>query len=451
MSNSSNWKNGRDKVSMRAKRNHSSMLREFMQFVFGTQTERARRKKLLAYSLIALLIFLTAIYGLLISNEKSMPEYITFKLKKGDILIAVSASGTIEPVEVVDVGAQIVGMIKEFGVDPNDPDNTIDFGARVKKGTVLARIDDAIYQSELDKAQADLKLANADIRKARIQLDLAEGDWERMKRAKNSTSETAYEHARADFKIAQAELSLAQAHLEQAQVASKRAQIDLGYTVIHSPVDGIVIDRRVDIGQTVVAGLNAPSLFLLAKDLSQMQIRAAVNEADMGNIFHGQRVFFTVDAYPEHEFTGTVSQIRLNASVSQHVVTYDVIVDIDIESGLLLPFMTASMKFIVDERRDIFKAPLEAFSWRSLNDADVGWESGVGRKGMEDGPRHSDVLWLYGPEEIEPLKVTRGLSDRVFVEVEGNGLTDGLPIVVGIRQQQEDDFGSTILKRIQGR
>ena len=171
----------------------------------------------------------------------------------------------------------------------------------------------------------------------------------------------------------------------------------------------------------------------------------------MGQVAFGQRALFTVDAHPEHNFTGTVSQIRLNASISQHVVTYDVIVDIDNEDGLLLPFMTANIKFIVDERRDIFKAPLEALSWRSPKRTAVTTkDTGGGASGSQDDSRRSGVLWVHDSDGIRSIEVSSGLSDRVFVEVAGSELAEGLPIVVGLKQRQSEDFGSTILKRIQG-
>lgn len=361
--------------------------------------------------------------------ETTAPDYLTYPLQRGDILVAVNATGTIEPREVVDVGAQIIGMIKEFGSDPASPSKPVDFGTHVAKGTVLVRIDDATYQGELAKAQANLKLAEAELGKAQAQLEAAEKDWNRTRELKDNTSRREYDHAETAFKVAQADLAVARARLEQAHVTERLAQTNLSYTVIRSPIDGIVIDRRVDVGQTVVAGLNAPSLFLLAEDLSQMRIRAVVNEADIGKIRIGQTVYFTVDAYPDRKLRGGVSQIRLNASIVNSVVTYDVIVDIDNSDGLLLPYMTANAKFVVGEVRDVLRVPEEALTWR-----------GEG----------STLWWLKGDGELQPLQVESGLSDGAFIAVSAPQLEAGMALVVGEVQRQEEDFGSTILQTIRG-
>jgi HlyD family secretion protein len=361
--------------------------------------------------------------------EAKGPKYLTYALQRGDILVAVNATGTIEPLEVVDVGAQIIGMIKEFGSDPASPSKPVDFGTHVAKGTVLARIDDATYQGELAKAQANLKLAEAEKSKAQAQLGAAEKDWNRTRGLKENTSRRDYDHAETAFKVAQADLAVAQARLEQAHVTERLAQTNLGYTVIRSPIDGIVIDRRVDVGQTVVAGLNAPSLFLLAKDLSKMRIRAQVNEADIGKIRVGQTVYFTVDAYPDRKFRGGVAQIRLDASIANSVVTYDVIVDIDNSDGLLLPYMTANAKFVVGEVRDVFRVPEEALTWRG------------------DG---STLWWRNREGELQPVHVKSGLADGAFIAVSAPQLEAGMALVVGEAQRQEKDFGSTILRTIRG-
>jgi len=379
--------------------------------------------------LLGILILVAAVARWWPSADAAGPEYLTFPLERGDVLVAVNASGTIEPMEVVDVGAQIIGMIKEFGPDTEDPSKPVDYGSRVEKGAVLVRIDDATYQGELAKAQANLKLAEADKTKALAQLEAAERDWNRTRGLKENTSRKEYDLAETAFHVATAELAVAEARLEQAHVAERLAQTNLGYTVIRSPIDGIVIDRRVDVGQTVVAGLNAPTLLLLAEDLSQMRIRAVVNEADIGKVRLGQDVYFTVDAYPDRKLRGQVSQIRLNASIVNSVVTYDVIVDIDNPEGLLLPYMTANVKFVVGEAKQVFRVPEEALTWR-----------GEGKT----------LWWLSDAGELESLEVGTGLSDGAFVAVSGSGLAEGMKMVVGEVVQQEQDFGSTILRTIRG-
>lgn len=378
----------------------------------------------LAVALVSLFLVWRAPQG------EPKPGYVTHPLERGDLLVAVSASGTIAPSDVVEVGAQVDGMIQEFGPDPEHPSGHIDYGSRLQRGDVLARIDDAAHQGNLAKAQAALKLSAAEVRKARAQLGAAESDWKRAKDLKDNASRKDLDHAFANYNVAQADLAVAEAELEQAGVMENLARINLNFTVIRSPIDGVVIDRRVDVGQTVVAGFNAPTLFLLAEDLSKMQIRAAVNEADIAAIQVGQKVYFGVDAYPGSQDQGRVSEIRLNASIINSVVTYDVIVDIDNADGHLLPYMTATLRFVIEEAEDVFRAPSEALKWRPA----------------EGG----DAVWVLVEGEPQPLDVETGITDGLFVQLTGAQLREGLPLILREKEPPEEDFSSTILSSITG-
>jgi HlyD family secretion protein len=271
-------------------------------------------------------------------------------------------------------------------------------------------------------------------------LAAAENDWKRTQRLKHTTTQTEYDHALAGFDVAQADLAANQARLEQAYVAERLARINLDYTVIRSPIDGLVIDRRVDVGQTVVSGLNTPSLFLLASDLARMRIRAAVNEADISKVRLGQKVYFSVDAYPEQRLAGVVAQVRLNASITNNVVTYDVVIDIDNPNGQLLPYMTASLRFVIDERQGVFKAPAEALHWQPEGEVPAPVISGAATRS----------LWHLEAGMARPIEITPGLTDGAFIEVQGDGLRPGLSLIVGRQQRSAADFGSTILKSILG-
>src|SRR5947209_1639745 len=306
----------------------------------------------------------------------------TAAVERGDLQATISATGTIEPEEVVDVGAQVAGQIKELGADPHDSRKHIDYGSQVEEGTVLARIDDSLYKTQVDQAAAQLAQAKAGEQRARADLlqmkakvTQTERDWGRAQQLGpghgNAISATDYDTAKAVYETAKSALGVGEAAILQAQTdvaraeaALKQAQTNLGYATIASPVKGVIVDRRVNVGQTVVASLNAPSLFLIAKDLSRMQIWASVNETDVGQIRPGQKVNFTAAAFPKESFPGRVQQIRLNASMTQNVVIYTVEVTTDNPNGQLLPYLTANVRFVTGSRHSVFVVPNAALRWQ---------------------------------------------------------------------------------------
>jgi len=304
----------------------------------------------------------------------------TEEVTRGDLIATISATGTVEPEEVIDVGAQVAGQIVAFGKDKFD--KTIDYGSVVEEGTVLAWIDDSLYASDVAQAKAQLAQAKAgvlrseaDLGQLQARLQQAERDWYRAKKLGPSdalsqsdfdAALSACEVAKANVEVGKAAIVQARDAVAEAEAALRRVQRNLDYCTIKSPVKGVIIDRRVNIGQTVVASLNAPSLFLLAKDLKRMQVWIAVNEADIGNIKPGQRVTFTVDAHPDETFQGEVGKVRLNATMTQNVVTYTVEVITDNSSGKLLPYLTANAKFILGERNNVLLVPNAALRWTPL-------------------------------------------------------------------------------------
>ncbi len=290
----------------------------------------------------------------------------TASVRRGDLLATITATGTLEPEEVVDVGAQIAGEIQSFGKDPRDPGRSISYGSPVDQETVLARLDDSLFKARVAQAKANLGKAEADVLQAQAKLKQAERDYERARRlqARNNISAQEYDTALATWETAKAALAQAQSSVALSEANLEEASVNLGYTTIRSPVKGVILDRRVNIGQTVVASLNAPSLFLIAKDLSRMEIWASVNETDVGSIHVKQGVRFTVGAFPRESFRGTVAQIRLNASMTQSVVTYTVVVDVDNTGGKLLPYLTARLQFEVEERTNILRVPNAALRFQ---------------------------------------------------------------------------------------
>lgn len=380
----------------------------------------------------------------------------TAAVQRGDLLITISATGTLQPEEVIDVGAQVAGQIVAFGLDTEG--KPVDYGSCVKEGGVLAQIDDAVYKAEVAQAQAQVQAgqagvsrAVADLTQLKAKLQQAERDWQRAQKLGPSEAlaqatfdayESAYETAKANVAVGEAAILQAQAELARAQGALWRAERNLGYCVITSPVDGIIIDRRVNIGQTVVASLNAPSLFLIAKDLRRMQLWVAVNEADIGRIHPGQQVTFTVDAFPGQDFRGQVRKVRLNASMTQNVVTYTVEIATDNSRGILLPYLTANVQFHVDQRQDVWLVPNAALRF-TPTDQQI---DPVARQVTADASASSApatapderpaTLWVAQGSYVRPLSVTAGLSDGIFTEVRGEALRQDLVVVTGVQTVQ---------------
>ena len=402
-------------------------------------------------------------------SQPSSKDALTWKtanVQRGELVVTIAATGTLEPEEVVDVGAQVAGKIQEFGREP-DSQKMIDYGSVVEPDTVLARIDPSLYEEEVNfataqlgkgtaklhqmraqvkEAQANVRRAQADLVQLKAKLHQAERDWQRAQKLfptgaftseQYDNSQALYETAKAgvavgEAAIAQAECAVntarateeeADADVASAQASLNRARKNLEYTTIRAPIKGVIIDRRVNIGQTVVASLNAPSLFLIAKDLSRLQVWASVNEADIGRLRTGQNVTFNVDAFPGEPFAGTVKQIRLNATMTQNVVTYTVIVDVDNSENKLLPYLTANVKFEVARKPDVCLVPNTALRWKPRPEQ-------IAPAFRDDKPAKS-VVWLRTGEHVRPLPITPGDTDGTATEVSGEGLTDGLELVVG--------------------
>lgn len=380
------------------------------------------------------------------------PSFREVPVKRGDLFVTTTATGTVEPEEVVDVGAQVAGLINVFGKDKGG--KPIDYGSVVEEGTVLAKIDDCLYAADVALAKAQLDQdrageirAQADLDQMKAKLKQAEADWNRAQKLgpSEALAPTAYDSYKANYEIAKANVDLDQASLlqakattVQAQATLDKAQRTLDYCTIVSPVKGIIIDRRVTIGETVVSSFNTPSLFLIAKDLTRMQVWISVNEADIGSIHPGQRVSFTVDAYPNRVFEGKVGKIRLNATMTQNVVTYTVEVNADNSDGTLLPYLTANAQFLTAEQHNVLLVPNGALRWRPPPDliAPAFRDSATNQPAALTEPgagRHSGTLWLAEGEFVRPIHVTTGLTDGMDTEVQAPELKDGMQMVLGLQ------------------
>jgi HlyD family secretion protein len=334
-----------------------------------------RRPRVLAAVLIVIAGAAGAAYWYL-RGEAAAPTYRLAKVERGPLTATVSASGTLTPVTSVSVGTQVSGQIKELFVDFNSP---------VKKGQLIARIDPETFEYRVRQAQADADAARSAVYRAQVNLANAQRELTRAKElvGRNFVSPAELDARQAAYDLAAAELKTAQATLAQREAQLASAKVDLARTEIRAPVDGVVIKRSVDVGQTVAASLQAPELFVIAKDLRDMQVETSIDEADIGRIRVGQRATFTVDAFPGRTFTGEVKQVRKAAQTVQNVVTYTVLVTANNESGQLMPGMTANVRIVTDTRESVLKVPNAALRYRPPGEspaptADAGRAAGNG-------------------------------------------------------------------------
>jgi HlyD family secretion protein len=384
--------------------------------------------------LISLLVVLASVpIGFCAEGAGDQPRstFRTAAVTRGPIEASIRATGTLEPEEVVDVGAQVAGQILKFG-------QNIDYGTQVDEGTVLAQIDPSIYQAQVEQARASLKRAEAELHAASALLQQAERDLERAKRlAEKAIGPAELAACQAKYEVAKANVAVSQAAVLQSEAALKLAEINLSYCTIRSPIKGVIIDRRVNVGQTVVASLTAPSLFLIAKDLKRLQVWASVNEVHIGQIKKGQAARFTTQAFPKQVFRGEVTQIRLNATMTKNVVTYTVVIAVDNADGKLLPYLTADVQFLVARRQNALLVPSAALRWRPQL-AQVAPEH---RKAYEralldardHGEPERDFVWVEEKGFVRPIAVRTGLTDGTKTEIVDGDLEEGKEVVTGVR------------------
>jgi HlyD family secretion protein len=402
-----------------------------------------------------ILVALLAAVGLFTAfqvRSKSPVEYYTAKVENGEIKQVVEATGTINAVITVQVGSQVSGSISKLHVD---------FNSHVKKGQVIAQIDPALFQgalaqarADLENAQATLAVAVANTAKAKASEEQMRADYQRNldlgKQGVVSQQALDLAKANAESATAQVKAGLAQEQQARAQVQQKEAAVqvaetNLDYTTIYAPIDGTVIARNVDVGQTVAASLQAPTLFIIAQDLTKMQVYAKTDESDVGQIRPGQKVSFKVDAYPRETFTGTVSQVRMNSTVVQNVVTYDTIIDFSNLELKLFPGMTAYVSIPVATATNVAKVPNGALRYKPDLPADeiralyqkYGIPEAVGRQATKGATAQAasgdpsgkaaesrgtkydiQVVWKLLPDRtLEPVRIRTGITDHTFTEL----------------------------------
>lgn len=388
--------------------------------------------KLLRRGLLAALI-VVAVGSYFLSSRREPPKYITAQVTRGPIVRMVIASGTVNPVVTVQVGSYVSGPIQAIYADYNSP---------VKQGQLIAKIDPRPF--EVKAAQARAALANARAVLSKSQADLV---YRKLAYERNAVllKQGAVSHDLADatenaYRQALAQVDLAKAQVQQQQAALEEAEVNLNYTNIVSPVDGTVVSRNVDVGQTVAASFQTPTLFLIARDLAQMQVDASVSESDIGNLRVGQFAGFTVDAFPNRQFQGAVAQVRQAPIAVQNVVTYDVVVGVANPELLLKPGMTANLTIVTASRKDVLRVPVQALRFKPS-----GWQAPSTRDQADD--RAWEIsrrarIWLLDGGRPKPVAITTGLDDGTNVEVIAGAIEPGEQVVTDELRARKSSAGA---------
>ena len=373
-------------------------------------------------SLLVFVVLAAAVGGIYFwQRQGGQPQdrYKTQPVDRGDIVQTISANGTLSPVVLVNVGTQVSGTVKSLNAD---------FNSRVKDGQILAELDPALFEAQLRQDQANV--ANAE---ANLVLMRAKEERARSLQQKGFISQDAVDQARQQLDSAQAQLKLAQAQLT-------RSRTNLNYSVIRSPISGVVVARHVDVGQTVAASFQTPILFQIAGDLKQMQIETSVAEADIGDLKMGLPVRFAVDAFSDRQFEGRVKQVRLNPTVQQNVVTYNVVVAVDNPEEVLLPGMTAHVQVTVSRHENVLRVSNAALRFKPLK------EEGNESAGMNKKEKGRGGATVYRLDHGQPkaVRVKTGISDGSYTEVLGGEIKPGDPLVVreiGAKKDTQGGFG----------
>jgi len=374
-----------------------------------------KMKHIISGAVVMLIVAGAAVW--ILRDRKASGQYRTAKIERGTLVQTVRATGVVQPVKLVQVGTQVNGPVKKLYVDYND---------RVKEGDLVAQIDPTVYEAQLARDEANLKQSLASVESAKARLLQANEELERSVELarRDMISKAELETATADRDSLAAQLKVAEAAVEQTKAALKLSKANLDYTTIHSPVDGVVIARNVDEGQTVVASMSAQVLFQIATDLQHVQIVASIPEADIGRIRIGQPVTFTVDAY-DQDFTGNVAQVRMAAATVQNVVTYPVVVNAENPDNKLFPSMTANISCEVVRLTDVLKIPNAALRFKPDTVAN-GEESkkgvGSGKGNRAGGPK----VWIQDSpgQAPRPVPVKTGITDGVWTELIGPATAD---------------------------
>ncbi|HYM21529.1 MAG TPA: efflux RND transporter periplasmic adaptor subunit [Candidatus Kapabacteria bacterium] len=387
--------------------------------------QKQRRKNIKRFGMIGVLVVIVGVaawYFFFNKADAAPQTVIRFAVAEhGDIIKAITATGTIQATKTVQVGTQVSGVVRELHAD---------FNSTVKKGDLIAVIDPTFYEAAIQQSEANYEKAIADQNKAKLDAGRAEKLFQQNLLAKS------------DYDAALATSQDADATVKQSAASLQQAKVNLGYTQIHAPISGTIVSRNVDVGQTVAASLNAPVIFIIAEDLEKMQVWASVDEADIGSVHPGQQVTFTVDAYGDEKFQGVVNSVRLNATITQNVVNYTVIIDADNPDLKLLPSMTATVTIINSSKQNVLRVPVSALRFTPPDvQAPVanGGHKGNGQhQGSGQSKKQSDstmasadsaaaasgIIYIKAQSKgtskmpsFEAVSVSTGISDGLFMEI----------------------------------
>ena len=367
-----------------------------------------KKSIIIVAAVCGILILMGAVY---LGSSKSGLEYKFEPVEKGDISVIITATGKVNPMTRVQVGTQVTGTISQINAD---------FNQKVSKGQVIAQIDPTFLKAQLLEAEATMERASAQADQMKKTLERSSELFDRklISQAEKDEASTNYD--------------LAVAQLKQTNAAYHRAQVSLEYTNIVSPIDGVVISRNVDVGQTVAASLQAPILFLIANDLSKIHVEATIDEVDIGKVKVGQDAVFFVDAYPEEKFQGKVIQVRLQPITTQNLVSYEVIIDVTNEENKLLPGMTANLSIIVDTKKDIIKVPNMALRFQPTLSLEQ-YKKFADMYGTKFDLKNNNMVWVEEDGKgLTPIIVETGITDGLFTEIKSNNLPMGKSVVVGV-------------------
>jgi HlyD family secretion protein len=357
-------------------------------------------------SALLVIVAITGVWWL--SGSSGTVRYTTAPVTRGAVTRAIVATGTVNPVLTIIVGSYVSGVIQNL---------TCDYNTEVKKGQICAQIDQRPYQSVVDQNRANLNVAKAQLEKDKANLAYAQLNYDRNARLAqtNAVSKDTLDISKNGLDQARAQIGVDQATIEQRQALLEAAKINLGYTDIMSPVNGTVVSRNVTVGQTVAASFQTPTLFLIATDLTKMQVDTNVSESDIGGIHEGNKANFTVDAFPKRTFEGTVSQVRQSPQNLQNVVTYDVVVSVDNSDLTLKPGMTAANRIVIDQRDDVLRVPSQALRYAPVGASGTSTRrSGTSAK---TGQAAEARVWVLRDGKPVRVAVTVGLDDDTYTEI----------------------------------
>ena len=372
------------------------------------------KRNILRISIPAIVVIGLAVYFWRLEQQKP-PQFVTKPATRGAVIKSIITTGAVNPVVTVQVGSYVSGVIQALYCDYN---------THVKAGQLCAKIDPRPYQLVVDQDAANLASAKAQLAKDRASLDYAKTNYQRdLNLLKEGVvSQDTVDSDKSVYDQGKAQIALDQATIRQHQAALNGARVNLSYTDIVSPVDGVVISRSIDVGQTVAASFQTPTLFLIGKDLTKMQVDTNVSESDVGGAKVGDKASFTVEAYPKKTFEGRVTEVRQAPITVQNVVTYDAVIGVDNPERLLLPGMTANAKIVTEERNDVLRVPQQALRFEPQGLPAAG---GNAARSARPGAR----VWILKAGQPVAMPVSVGLEDGTWAEITGGGLAQGDAVI----------------------